>query len=728
MRLKRGYTRFLHLGKMVADECPIQEKRLQSNAYGDNTLSTFQMKGRVVSDLFLYSKVNFKMTSYKLDVMAKAYIKDTAGKVVLSVPGWIEDSMAAVRQALLTLVPPDHEAVIALNQIPVAAAETAEELVIVDESDEEVEDKKEDVEHPYNALLRKSAAALTAAQSTPLLKEAFKQALTATGLDNYKKLHAINRMGAAARSAIAQYAMVDCDLTLQLMHAISAVPNMVQMSCVTHTLLMDIANRGQQIKVYNQLYRFGSDFVMNAPCSGWPDKCEYEGAHVIPPVPGFYQDPVVVLDFASLYPSIMQAKNLCFSTLCVVPPPPELRTDAYEISGRTYTFQRHERGVMPKILDGLLDARKATKNAMKGLSKSSLEYALLDGKQLALKVSANSCYGFLGVQTNGMYACVPAAAAVTMTGRGMIKRTQEYVISKGAVVIYGDTDSIMFTLPNVPRDEVFIKGPELAKGASALFEKPIKLEFEKVMEQYMLLKKKNYAGMMRTCIEDKGKLMAKGIASERRDNCSLVRTTMKKVLGAVMIDRDPTKAFGIVKSVLDNLKSNTIPIEELCITMSLKPEDSYVDPNGHAQLNVVRKMIARGAFNVPRPGDRVEYVIVESQAEKVSDRAEDPLFVVKNNIKLDRLYYLNNQLRTPILKIMEVLPVSSVKKLFEAAEADLGRQRLGVGRVTDFFASAAPPSTTDMPPRSYTLKSVAPPLSTPKPAKKQKLVQSNLTF
>lgn len=1084
MRLKRGYTRFLHLGKLIADECPIQEKRLQSNAYGDNTLSTFQMKGRVVSDLFLYSKVNFKMTSYKLDVMAKAYIKDTSGKVVLSVPGWIEASMDAVRKALLSVVPPDHEAVLALNQkVPVQVSAENDELVILEDSDDEVEDKKEDVEHPYNALLRKSAAALTAAQSTPLLKEAFNQALTATGSDNYKKLHAINRMNAAARSAIAEYAMVDCDLTLQLMHAISAVPNMVQMSCVTHTLLMDIANRGQQIKVYNQLYRFGADFVMNAPCSGWPEGCEYEGAHVIPPVPGFYQDPVVVLDFASLYPSIMQAKNLCFSTLCAVPPPSELRTDTYEISGRNYTFQRHERGVMPKILDGLLDARKATKNAMKGLSKSSLEYALLDGKQLALKVSANSCYGFLGVQTNGMYACVPAAAAVTMTGRGMIKRTQEFVISQGASVVYGDsvsgdtalivrdcdtglistrridelgdtaewaayhdtkeqyagskswdvwsdkgftrihkiirhvhhnplhrvlthtgvvdctadhsllrpdgcevrpcdvklgselmhaalptlacdekcditpahafgmglfaadgccgeymcpsgvkrtwainnadiellkrvqaglpfatkiddtlkssgvyklaargdvksvvqkyrawfynghrekripecilngpldvaqaffdgfyagdgdragkvrqpntwrisqkgkevctglwllgvklgfqlsinsradklnvfsltlttksllrknpvgikklfihseggaaagashqacaeyytnpgfvydletdnhhfhvgpgcmivhnTDSIMFTLPGVPRDKVFIKGPELAKGASALFEKPIKLEFEKVMEQYMLLKKKNYAGMMRTCIEDKGKLMAKGIASERRDNCALVRNTMKKVLGAVMVDRDPTKAFGIVKSVLDNLMRNAIPIEELGITMSLKPEDSYVDPKGHAQLNVVKKMIARGAFNVPRPGDRVEYVIVESQADKVSDRAEDPVYVVKNNVKLDRLYYLNNQLRTPILKIMEVLPVPSVKKLFEAAEADLGRQRLGVGRVTDFFVDSAAPFTTDMPPRSYTLKSLAPqPLRAP-PPKKQKLVQNNLTF
>jgi polynucleotide 5'-kinase involved in rRNA processing len=138
------------------------------------------MKGRVVSDLFLYAKVNFKMTSYKLDVMAKAYIKDTTGKVVLSVPGWIDDSMAAVREALLNVVPPDHEAVIALDQRPLQTTEN-DELVILDESDEEAENKKEDVEHPYNALLRKSAAALTAAQSTPVLKEAFKQALTATG-------------------------------------------------------------------------------------------------------------------------------------------------------------------------------------------------------------------------------------------------------------------------------------------------------------------------------------------------------------------------------------------------------------------------------------------------------------------------------------------------------------------------------------------------------------------
>ena len=1081
LRLKRGgYTRFLHLGKLVADTCPIQEKRLQSNAYGDNTLSTFQMKGRVVSDLFLYAKVNFKMTSYKLDAMAKAYIPDTTGKVVLALPGWVEASMAAVRRELLGAgLPPDHEAMLALDlpaPLTVAVEESGSLIVLEEDVGDEVD---EDKEHPYNALLRKSAALLTAVQSTLALKDAFRMALTATGSDNYKKLHAINRMDAVARSAIARYAMVDCDLTLHLMHAVSAVPNMVQMSCVTHTLLTDIANRGQQIKVYNQLYRFGADFVMNAPCSGWPEGCEYEGAHVIPPVPGFYQDPVVVLDFASLYPSIMQAKNLCFSTLCITSSPPALRVDDYEISGRAYRFQRHERGVMPQILDGLLDARKATKTAMKGLSKSSLEYALLDGKQLALKVSANSCYGFLGVQTNGMYACVPAAAAVTMNGRGMIKRTQEFVMSQGATVIYGDsvsgdtalivrdsntgligtrridelgdpavewaayhdtkeeyagpkswdvwsdtgftrvrkiirhahlnplhrvlthtgvvdctadhsllrpdgtevrpcdvqlgselmhaslptlacdaecgitlghafgmglfaadgscgeymcpsgvkrtwainnadiellkrvqlelpfetkiddtlissgvyklaargdvksvvqqyrslfynahrekripecilnapldvaqaffdgfyagdgdragkvrqpnswtidqkgkevctglwllgvklgfklrinsradklnvftlgltktvlrknpvgikklfihsdggaaagvshqvcaeyysnpgfvydletdnhhfhvgpgrmivhnTDSIMFTLPGVSRDDVFIKGPELAKGASALFEKPIKLEFEKVMEQYMLLKKKNYAGIMRTCLEDKGKLMAKGIASERRDNCELVRTTIKKVLGAVMVDRDPTKAFTIVKAVLDSLMRNEIPIQDLGITMSLKPEDSYVDPNGHAQLNVVRKMIARGAFNVPRAGDRVEYVIVESSADKVSDRAEDPVYVVKNSVKLDRLYYLNNQLRTPILKIMEVLPVPSVKKLFATAEADLERQRLGVGRVTDFFV---PTATTDsMPPRSYTMKNGV----TPPPLKKQKreLVQTNLTF
>ena len=151
---------------------------------------------------------------------------------------------------------------------------------------------------------------------------------------------------------------------------------------------------------------------------------------VIEPTRGYYTDPVATLDFASLYPSIMMAHNLCYSTL--VPaykakqfPPEDLITTP---NGDFFVNQRVKKGLLPMILEELIGARK---RARQELAKTSdpFQKAVLDGRQLALKISANSVYGFTGAQV-GQLPCLPISSSVTAYGREMIEATKDYVLKK----------------------------------------------------------------------------------------------------------------------------------------------------------------------------------------------------------------------------------------------------------------------------------------------------------
>lgn len=126
---------------------------------------------------------------------------------------------------------------------------------------------------------------------------------------------------------------------------------------------------------------------------------KFEGATVIDPIKGFYKDPIATLDFASLYPSIMMAHNLCYSTLVRRQDLSRLPAEAYAKSptGDSFVKSATHKGILPQILEELLAARKKAKGLMKN-EKDPFKYAVYDGRQLALKVSANSVYGFTGAQ------------------------------------------------------------------------------------------------------------------------------------------------------------------------------------------------------------------------------------------------------------------------------------------------------------------------------------------
>lgn len=139
---------------------------------------------------------------------------------------------------------------------------------------------------------------------------------------------------------------------------------------------------------------------------------QFEGATVIEPKRGYYSDPIATLDFSSLYPSIIMAHNLCYTTLLTVSKKRELNIEEDQItatpSNSLFIKSTVRKGILPEILENLLAARKKAKTELKQ-ETDPLKQKVLDGRQYALKVSANSVYGFTGAQM-GKLPCLEISA------------------------------------------------------------------------------------------------------------------------------------------------------------------------------------------------------------------------------------------------------------------------------------------------------------------------------
>jgi DNA polymerase delta subunit 1 len=329
-------------------------------------------------------------------------------------------------------------------------------------------------------------------------------------------------------------------------------------------------------------------------------------------------------------------------------------------SGNLFVKSNIRKGLLPEILESLLSARKKAKSDLK-IETDPFKKKVLDGRQLALKISANSVYGFTGAQV-GKLPCLEISQSVTAFGRMMIEQTKneverKYTIANGypfnADVIYGDTDSVMVKFGVDTVAEAMKLGEEAAGYVSQKFIKPIKLEFEKVYFPYLLINKKRYAGLYFTRPDKHDFMDCKGIEAVRRDNCPLVAKLMNECLQKILIERDPNGAMEFAKQNISDLLCNRVDISQLVVTKELtKTDKDYTAKQAHVEL--ATKMRKRDAGSAPKLGDRVPYVIVAAAKNTpMYAKAEDPIYVLENNIPIDAQYYLTNMLAKPLLRIFE---------------------------------------------------------------------------
>jgi DNA polymerase delta subunit 1 len=477
------------------------------------------------------------------------------------------------------------------------------------------------------------------------------------------------------RHRLAVYCVKDALLPQQLMDKLSVLVNYIEMARVTGVPVSFLISRGQQIKVFSMLLRKCKATNLCIPDmkkGRSTDGVAYEGATVLDPIKSYYTVPICTLDFASLYPSIMQAYNLCYSTLMSPQDTKELNEDEYNKNPNGNFVKKEKKvGILPTILGEILAARKQAKKDMKN-APNEFEKAVQNGRQLALKISANSVYGFTGA-TVGQLPCLAIASSVTNYGRQLLEGTKKFVeehytIANGhehdAVVVYGDTDSVMVKFGGPTVKENFPLAIEAAAKCTALFPPPIELEFEKVYYPYLLMNKKRYAGLMWTNVDHYDYMDTKGLETVRRDNCQLVRDVIQTSLNKILIDRDVEGAIGYVKNQISDLLQNKMDISKLVITKSLnkgaeyalglpgaKAED-YKMKQAHVEL--AARMKKRDAGSAPQMGDRVPYVIIMgAKGDQTFMKSEDPIYVLDNNIPIDCKWYLTNQLEKPLTRIFE---------------------------------------------------------------------------
>ncbi|RMD45123.1 hypothetical protein DV735_g64, partial [Chaetothyriales sp. CBS 134920] len=467
-----------------------------------------------------------------------------------------------------------------------------------------------------------------------------------------------------SRRRLAVYCLKDAYLPQRLMDKLMSLVNYTEMARVTGVPFNFLLSRGQQVKFISQLFRKArqQDLVIPNLRNEASDE-QYEGATVIEPIRGYYDVPVATLDFASLYPSIMQAHNLCYTTLLNKNSVEKLKLKKDEDyivtpNGDMFCTAKVRKGLLSQILEELLAARRKAKKEL-AVETDPFKKAVLNGRQLALKISANSVYGLTGA-TVGKLPCLPIASSTTSYGRQMIEKTKaeveaEFTIANGyshdAQVIYGDTDSVMVKFGEKDLKKTMELGEKAAQLVSSKFIKPIKLEFEKVYFPYLLINKKRYAGLYWTKPEKYDKMDSKGIETVRRDNCRLVQVVIETVLKKILIDRDLEGAQTYVKETISSLLQNKIDLSMLVITKALSKTD-YAGKQAHVEL--AERMKKRDAGSAPALGDRVAYVIVKGRGDsKNYEKSEDPIYVLENNVPIDTKYYLDNQLANPLGRIFE---------------------------------------------------------------------------
>ncbi|AKB27508.1 Archaeal DNA polymerase I [Methanosarcina siciliae T4/M] len=504
------------------------------------------------------------------------------------------------------------------------------------------------------------------------------------------------------------YARRDSELALELVLELRLLDKYIALAQVSGSLLQEIVDGGQTSMVETLLLReFGLKDRVILPKPGdelsaerYDMSSDLKGGEVLEPKKGLLEN-VLILDYKSLYPTIMMAHNLCYTTV-VTGDRPEGKT-IKPPSGGEFVPPGVFRGIVPSILEDLLNKRGETKKRMKRASDEN-EYRVLDATQLAIKILLNSFYGYSGYARARLYS-LTLANAVTSFGRSNILNTRDLINSRiGKIVLrnseallleeagalspqdrivelsvaYGDTDSVFVhckTKGDLSLEEVSLVGNRLSNIVSDSLPDPMELEFESVAKRALLIAKKRYALWL---FEPKNsgwesKIKVKGMETVRRDWCELTSTTLNKVLELVLIEGDVDQAVEHVRNVVSNVK-NLDPgkdagiIEKLILTRTLtRKADSYKNKQPH--LTVAENLKKRTGV-MPSIGTRIPFVITAGRGLFV-DRAEDPDYVRENNVSIDVDYYVKKQILPPVERILEVFGVKMSSLDFDAKQKGL---------------------------------------------------------
>ena len=542
-----------------------------------------------------------------------------------------------------------------------------------------------------------------------------------------KDIFRMTNEGPTSRAIIAKYCIQDCNLVQHLFAKVDVMTDLVEMAKLCSVPMSFLIFRGQGIKLTSYVAKKCKEKGVLMPVIEKGSKDDgYEGAIVLEPKCGLYLDsPVPVGDFASLYPSSMLSENLCpsskvwtkiydlannlvaetgekllgkyvyddlpgyeyvditFDTFRYVRKTPKGRSEKVRSGYKICRFAqplliggKEEKAIMPSILQELLKARKDTRKQIP-LTSDEFMKNVLDKRQIAYKVTANSLYGQLGAKTSTFYE-PDIAASTTATGRLLLTYAKRVVeecyedididtkygkVNVKSDYIYGDTDSVFFKFSLLDKisgkpilgHQALELSIEIAQTAchtvSKFLKQPHDFEYEKTFMPFCLLSKKRYVGILYETDPNKGKRKEMGIVLKRRDNAPIVKDVYGGVIDILMKECDVQKAIDYVNRCLQELVEGNVPIDKLIITKSLR--SFYKNPQQIAHKVLADRIAAREPGNKPTSGDRIPFAYVVNPNKKAlqGEKIETPTYIREKGLQLDHSFYITNQIMKPLLQL-----------------------------------------------------------------------------
>ena len=712
-------------------KCKPLNKRLSSSALGDNELKYFNMDGRVLFDVVKEIQKGHNLESYKLDNVASHFMRGKIYddyKYVYIPKGEGIHTIQFNTNTIGHLKCGDYITINIHSNIGEVKLLDGEKFKISKIKDKQIQiiidiDKKKSIKKEFKKLKYTKIEWCMNKDDVPP-QEIFN--LHKTG-------------GPSGRAKVAKYCIQDCELCIHLINLLDIVPNNIGMSNVCLVPFSYIFLRGQGIKVTSIVSKECDVQKTRMPTlKDYKETTDgYEGAIVLEPKTGIYlDDPIAVLDYASLYPSSIIENNLsqdkylsnnnpylekCRKDGTFEEKIEEIEYDDYRYekrgNGDTVTkvktgettkcyFLKDHRdekgdiikdnlGIVPTVLQTVLEARKETRKRIK-TEPDEFKRKVLDGLQLAYKVTANSVYGQLGAKTSSIYM-KKIAACTTSIGRQRIEDAdngvKDWAKSEGyeePEIVYGDTDSVFIKFSR-KKDGNILSGDELLKhcidcGMKAgefvddTLRDPQNLEYEKTFFPFILISKKRYVGdkyeYEPDVINKNFKRTSMGIVLKRRDNAPIVKYVFGNIIEKIMIDKKFDEALQWLVKTLNDIIKGEFPISYFIISKSLR--GYYKNPQSIAHKVLADRIGERDPGNKPKSNDRIPYAYVKlTNYDKVfdrnsqyksgknkgrdrkrsilqGDRIEHPDFIKSENLKLDYSFYITNQIMNPVKQVLDL--------------------------------------------------------------------------
>lgn len=397
----------------------------------------------------------------------------------------------------------------------------------------------------------------------------------------------------------------------------------------------------------------------------------YSGGLVLEPKKGLYDKYILLLDFNSLYPSIIQEYNICFTTV-------ERPTDG----SIPHLPSSKTTGVLPELLKNLVERRKLVKQWMK--KATGLKVQQFDIQQQALKLTANSMYGCLGFSNSRFYA-KPLAELITLQGREILQSTVDLVQNNlNLEVIYGDTDSIMIYSGLDDISKAKATAGKVIQEVNKKY-RCLEIDLDGLYKRMLLLKKKKYAavkvqfkdGTPYEVIERKGLDMVRRdwslLSKELGDFC------LSQILSGGSCEDVIESIHNSLIKVQEDMRSGQVALEKYVITKTLtKPPEAYPDAKNQPHVQVALRLKQSGYSTGCSVGDTIPYIICREQAVEsnsstgIAQRARHPDELKKDDGKwmIDIDYYLSQQIHPVVSRLCAPIQGTSPGRLADCLGLD----------------------------------------------------------